>query len=288
MSHSRFSIYSLVVSLAMRRWGRLPPAPMSSDLRSRGPRPAAGVPDVFEQEREQAPDDEACRSGNGQVQGKARPGVALGRHRPVQYLDNREVSGLDHPRLLELLGQECDQGLLYLHVPGEPREFHTDLRDLREGHGEVTLVVIRSRGHERGIPVLQPSKLTSHFFDAAPDGDHLRIRLGREVAHDLKLNVRGHDVRLEPCRDLDGPPRLFLQGDRLVALLEAPELALRHRERGLGSRQLLRQEYSLAPPLTGSELGEQAVKLLRVEVRHLGRNTRVGVSGLDTEMVVDL
>src|SRR5438552_18370683 len=94
-------------------------------IESRGPGPTGEIPYVIDEEDEEHAQHQADDSGDGQVQTELRPGVPLGGDRPVQDLYDREILRLVDLGLLELLGQQDDDGLSHLHLAGEPYELET-------------------------------------------------------------------------------------------------------------------------------------------------------------------
>ena len=78
--------------------------------------------------------------------------MTLGRHRRVEDLNEGCVASLDHPCLVELLCEECDQDLLDPQVPRLSGKLQTDLRHLGKRYVEVAALCERTV--ERVVTVL--------------------------------------------------------------------------------------------------------------------------------------
>src|SRR6266480_1085404 len=212
-------IASAVATTGTRRsrWLRAAYDCTSKRLLSRLRRPAPAQ--TLEEERKKYSEHKGSHTGNRNIPNYAGSRVTLGGNRQVEELDHGSVSRLSNPRLLELLSQEGHEDLLNLDLAGEPHELETHLGDASERHREVTSLARLGLPY-RLIPVLHLRKLAVHFADATPHRDDLRIRLGGEVPHHLKLHLGGNDLALQPRRRFDGALCLLLQDDRTILLLK--------------------------------------------------------------------
>src|SRR5207245_2564152 len=155
-----------------------------------------------------------------------RPRMPLRDDRSVQHLYDRQISGLRNLRLLQLLRQQCDDGFLDLHITCQSSQLQADLRNLREGHCEVPPVTtFRTKRWQLkdAVAILHLGQLALHFRNLPMQRDDFRVRIGREIAHHLELNLRRQDLTFETSRGLDRTAGLLLEDDGSVTLLEPAE-----------------------------------------------------------------
>src|SRR5439155_576023 len=107
---------------------------------SRLSRPRPKILEIFQKESERYGCEKACDSSKHGIQEQLRPGVAFGRNGAIEHLNDWEILRLRNLGLLELLRQERDEGLLYLHFAGKPDQFDPHFWDLGKWHREVAPV----------------------------------------------------------------------------------------------------------------------------------------------------
>ena len=185
--------------------------------------------------------------------------------------------------MLHLLGEQNYQRLLHLNVAHEPGQLDPHLRYPAERHHEVLMIAASRRPCPQRLSVLHSSKLAPHLLDTPAEGHHLRVRVGRELTHDLELHLSRHDLALQARRGFDRPARLILERNRSVPLLESPECLLRRVQIGLRAGQLLCQEHPLPSRLSDAVARHEPIELLDVEVGHRCSHLRVCVLDADRD-----
>ena len=181
------------------------------------------------------------------------------RHGTVEKLNNRSILCFRDSCLLKLLGEKRDEHFLDLYFASEPGELQPDLGNTHERHGKISPFprVVRSSNF---VPVLHLPELAVHLVDATTQRDDFWIGVGGEVAHDLQLDFRSHDLAFEACGGFDGTLRLVLQNYRPVLLLEPSHGLLGNIEVDACSGQLSSQECPLAPRFTCTVTRDQLVQ----------------------------
>ena len=237
---------------------------------------------TLKDEREETREGEADDSRNDRIQNSAGARVSLRGYRPVERLNDGSVARLGDLRLLELLGQQRHEHFLDLHVASQSHELESHHRNTSERHRKVAALSTPGLLGRR-IPVLHLSQLAVHFVDAAPNRDDLRVCLGREVTHHLKLYLGSHDLALQTRRRLNRALGLLLEHDRSILLLKPPQGLFGGVEVDPRPRELARQEGSLARRLTGPVLRDELVQELDVVIRNRGGNRRVSVLDSDRD-----
>ena len=86
----------------------------------------------------------------------------------------------------------------------------------------------------------------------------------------MQLNLGGNDLALEPRSGFDGALGLLLEDDGSVLLLKPAQGLLRRVKVDTGSRELARQERSLAPRLARPVLRDELIEELDVVIGHGG------------------
>src|SRR2546427_2178217 len=105
-----------------------------------------------------------------------------------------------------------------------------------------------------------------HLLDSTPQKNHVGIVLGSERSHDLKLDLRAHDLAFETRSCFDGTACLLLENVRPVSLLKAAERVFSLFQIALGAGNLFGKKHALPAHLGGAKLSQSSIEFFYIEI----------------------